>query len=157
MTSAITPASPADRPARFAAWSDDIKTRAFALWSTVAMGSAPRTEYLLAQEAGEDVAVPASSTIRMWAAQGGWTSRADADLVQTHGRTLRQLQAIGLQTIALAHSTMLDAMTGMLDDAPYGERRESAPRKPSCGWPSGAASHCCVPRLIPCPTRRSRS
>jgi hypothetical protein len=120
MTSAITPASPADRPARFEAWPADIKSRAFELWSSVAMGSAPRTEYLLAQECGEGVAVPAASTIRMWAAEDGWAARRDDTLAQTHGRTLRQLQANALMQIALAQSTLADAMAGLLDDAPYG-------------------------------------
>ena len=116
---AITPAPPADRPARFAAWPTDIKTRAFELWSTVAMGSAPRTEYLLAQEYGKGVAVPAASTIRMWAADEGWAAQRDDALDQTAGHSLRQLQARTLHAVALAQETMIDAMVGLLDDKPY--------------------------------------
>jgi hypothetical protein len=109
-----------DAPARFEAWPADIKTRAFELWSTIAIGSAPRTEHLLAQEAGEGGAVPAASTIRAWAAEDDWKSLKEANLEQTHGRTLRQLQANSLMQIALAQSTLIDAMIGLLDDAPYG-------------------------------------
>ena len=51
---ALTPAPPpTDRPARFERWPEDITTRAYELWSTVAARSAPRTEHLLAQEAEE--------------------------------------------------------------------------------------------------------
>ena len=110
----------ADAPARFEAWSADVKTRAFELWSTIAIGSAPRTEYLLAQEYGEGIAVPAASTIRMWANTEGWAAQRDDTLDQTAGRSLRHLQATSLLAIALAQETMIDAMTGLLDTAPYG-------------------------------------
>jgi hypothetical protein len=118
------PSSPGpDRPAhpeRFAPFPADIKVRAFELWSTVAVGSTPRTEYLLAQEVGEGVAIPAASTIRRWAAEEGWAEQRDRNLEKTQGRTLRQLQAVSLSAIALAQQTMLDAMVGLLDTAPYG-------------------------------------
>jgi hypothetical protein len=117
---ALTPAPMVERPQRFAAWPDDIKTRAFELWSTIAARSAPRTEYLLAQELGKDAAVPAASTLRAWAAGEEWSARADADLAETFGKTLRQLQVTSLAAIALAQSTLVDAMVGLLDDAPYG-------------------------------------
>jgi hypothetical protein len=117
---ALTPVPLVERPPRFAAWPDDIKTRAYELWSTVAARSAPRTEYLLAQELGEDAAVPAGSTIRAWAAAEAWAASADADLAETFGKTLRQLQVTSLAAMALAQSTLVDAMIGLLDDAPYG-------------------------------------
>jgi hypothetical protein len=117
---ALTPVPVVERPQRFAAWPDDIKTRAFELWATVAARSAPRTEYLLAQELGADAAVPASSTIRAWAAAEAWAARADADLAETFGKTLQQLQVTSLAALALAQSTLVDAMIGLLDDAPYG-------------------------------------
>ena len=116
----ISPAPPSERPARFAAWSDDIKARSFELWSTLAAGSAPRVEHLLAQEADEGAAVPAASTIRAWAAADGWAAQRDANWAQTQGRTLRQLQALSLAGLTLAVETMLDAMSGALDSAPYG-------------------------------------
>jgi hypothetical protein len=75
---------------------------------------------LLAQEVGETIAVPAASTIRAWAAGEAWASKADADLAQTFGKTLHQLQVTSLTAIALAQSTLIDAMVGLLDDAPYG-------------------------------------
>src|SRR5215213_2799210 len=111
---------PDSRPLRFEAWPDDIKTRAFELWATVALGSAPRVEHLLAQEGGDSVATPAASTIRTWAAEGDWAGQRDAHQAQTAGRTLRQLQATTLQAIALAQATLIDAMLGMLDSQPYG-------------------------------------
>ena len=117
---ALTSVPVLERPQRFAAWPDDIKTRAFELWATVAARSAPRTEYLLAQELGEDAAVPAGSTIRAWAAGEAWASRADADLAESFGKTLRQLQVTSLAAITLAQSTLVDAMIGALDTAPYG-------------------------------------
>jgi hypothetical protein len=120
VVSALTPAPVVERPARFEAWPDDIKTRAFEFWSTVAVCSAPRTESLLAQESGEGVAVPAASTIRRWATEDGWAAQRDQTLDQTQRRTFRQLQATSLMAIALAQQTLLDAMTGLLDDAPYG-------------------------------------
>jgi hypothetical protein len=115
------PASTVDtRPLRFEAWPDDTRRRAYELWSSIAVGSAPRTEHLLAQEAGEGVAVPAASTIRAWAASEGWPAQRDEDRAQTHGRTLRELQAGFLSAVVLAENTMLDAMVGLLDGAPYG-------------------------------------
>jgi hypothetical protein len=117
---ALTPAPVVERPARFAAWDETIRQRAFELWSTIAARSAPRTEYLLAQELGMDAAVPAASTIRAWAAAEEWAARADADLAETFGKTLRQLQVTALAAMALAQSTLVDAMVGLLDDAPYG-------------------------------------
>jgi hypothetical protein len=115
------PADTSDaRPLRFEAWPDDTRHRAFELWSSIAVGSAPRVEHLLAQEAGEGVAVPAASTIRAWAAADGWAAQRDADRAQTHGRTLRGLQAGFLSAVVLAENTMLDAMVGLLDSAPYG-------------------------------------
>ena len=116
----VTPTSAPDRPSHFEAWGEDIKVRTFELWSSIAAGSAPRTEYLLAAEAGEGVAVPAASTIRRWAVEDGWADQRDKNLAATQGRTLRQLQATSLSAIALAQQTMLDAMTGLLDAAPYG-------------------------------------
>src|SRR4051794_13749305 len=47
--------TPDTRPLRFEAWPDDIRRRAYELWSTIAVGSAPRTEHLLVKEAGEGV------------------------------------------------------------------------------------------------------
>jgi hypothetical protein len=117
---ALKPAPVVERPQRFQAWDETIRQRAFELWATVAARSAPRTEYLLAQELGKDAAVPAASTIRAWAAVDDWTSRADADLAETFGKTLRQLQVTSLAAMALAQSTLVDAMIGLLDDAPYG-------------------------------------
>jgi hypothetical protein len=75
---------------------------------------------LLAQEVGENTAVPAASTIRAWAAGEHWAEKADADLAETFGKTLRQLQVTSLAAMALAQSTLVDAMIGLLDDAPYG-------------------------------------
>jgi hypothetical protein len=116
----MSPLTAHTRPARFESWPDDIKIRAFELWSTIAARSAPRTEHLLAQEVGENTAVPAASTIRAWAAAEAWASRADADLAETFGKTLQQLQVTSLAAIALAQSTLIDAMIGALDTAPYG-------------------------------------
>jgi hypothetical protein len=116
----VLPASPQTAPARFEAWPDDTKTRAFELWSTFGLGSATRTEQLLAKESGEGVAVPAASTIRMWAAEEGWAAARNADLERSQGRSLRQMQASTMVAIGLAHSVMIDAMAGLLDDAPYG-------------------------------------
>jgi hypothetical protein len=116
----VFPTSPQTAPARFEAWPDDVKTRAYELWCSAAAGSAPRTEHLLAQEAEGETAVPAASTIRRWAAEGGWADRRDQNLEKTQGRTLRQLQATSLAAVALAQQTMLDAMVGLLDTAPYG-------------------------------------
>jgi hypothetical protein len=112
--------NPDTRPLRFEPWPDHVKTRAFEFWSTIAVGSAPRVEHLLAQEAGDGVAVPAASTIRTWAAAEGWAAQRDADRAQTHGRTLRGLQAGFLSAVVLAENTMLDAMVGLLNGAPYG-------------------------------------
>ena len=122
--------TPETRPLRFEPWPDHIKTRAFEFWSSIGVGSAPRVEHLLAQEAGEGVAVPAASTIRAWAAADGWAARRDADRVQTHGRTLRELQSGFLSAVVLAENTMLDAMVGLLDGAPYGGSGPSRRRKP---------------------------
>jgi len=112
--------TPKPRPLQFQAWPDDMRRRAYELWSSIAVSSAPRTEHLLAQEAGAGVAVPAASTIRAWAAADGWAAQRDADRALTHGRTLRELQAGFLPAVVLAQHTMLDAMTGLLDDAKYG-------------------------------------
>ena len=117
---AIVRSRPTTAPATFAAWPEDTRQRCYELWSTMAAGSAPRTEQLFAQEVGAGVAVPAASTIRMWALREGWGSRAEAQLQQTQGRTLRQLQATSLVAMALAQATLLDAMVGLLDAAPYG-------------------------------------
>jgi hypothetical protein len=119
---AIAPIPVEDRPARFEPWPADVKTRAFELWSTVALSSAPRTACLLAQEADEGVAVPADLTIRMWAKEDEWAAQRDEtlNLDQTAGNALRQLQAWTVLAIALAQDTMIDAMTGLLDDKPYG-------------------------------------
>jgi hypothetical protein len=118
----IPPSPGTDRPAhpeRFAPFPGDLKVRAFELWSTVAVGSAPRTEFLLAQEAGAGVAIPAASTIRRWASDDGWAEHRDRTLAQTQGRTLRQLQATALAAVAQAQQVMLDAMLGLLDQTPY--------------------------------------
>jgi hypothetical protein len=68
------------------------------------------------------VAVPAASTIRMWVKEDEWAAQRDEtlDLDQTAGNALRQLQARTVLAIALAQDTMMDAMTGLLDDKPYG-------------------------------------
>jgi hypothetical protein len=113
------PAPAQEPPSRFAAWPDDTYHRVKELWSSVAGRNASAVERLLAAES-EGAAVPAASTIRRWASDDDWDIAADAHLEQTRGRTLRHLQAGWLAALELAQATLIQGMTGGLDDAPYG-------------------------------------
>src|SRR5689334_17554590 len=88
---AVVPLSP-PRPARFEEWHDDVKSRCYELWASIASRDATRTITLLARELGDEAPLPHPSTVRRWAINGSWSSRADGDLQQSHGRTLYELQ-----------------------------------------------------------------
>ena len=109
-----------DRPARFEAWPEDLKLRCKELWGSVGNRNASRVEWLLAREVPEDVAIPAAATIRTWAREECWAAWADADLAESHGKTLRELRTGWLAALQLSQETLIDAMIGRLDDLPYG-------------------------------------
>ena len=105
-------------PTRFESYPPEIMERAFELWSTIAGRSGARTVRLLRDEYGEGIALPTPSTVNRWALDGAWGSRADADLQQSHGRAVYELQVGWLAGLRLAQGVLLDAMTGGLDDLP---------------------------------------
>ena len=108
-----------DRPARFEAWPDDVKERCKELWSSIGNRNASRVEWLYGREVAEGVAIPAAATIRTWAREECWGAWADADLAESHGRTLRELRTGWLAALRLSQETLIDAMCGRLDDLPH--------------------------------------
>jgi hypothetical protein len=107
-------------PDRFASWDDGTRERAREIWSTVGGRNAAVAERLLAAETAEGTMAPTASTIRRWSRADAWDAAADADLENTRGRTLRQLQVGWLAALQLAQTTLINSMTGGLDQAPYG-------------------------------------
>ena len=106
--------APSRPPARFAAWPDDIYAAARTSSGPPSAAATPPSR-TPAGRGGGGAAVPAACTIRRWAADDAWDVAADADLEQTRGRTLRQLQAGWLAALHLAQATLIDAMCGGLD------------------------------------------
>src|SRR5215212_144310 len=106
-------------PARFQAHSPELVERSFHLWSPVAGRNARLVASLLTREAEEGEVTPAGSSIRRWAVEQHWHARADADLVQTSGRTLAELRAGWLGALSLAQQTLMAGLVGELDDLPH--------------------------------------
>jgi hypothetical protein len=111
---------PTSAPARFVPWDDGIVTRAYELWASIAGRNAARTVRLLGRELGEDASLPDASTVWRWSIEKAWAARANADLEQSDGRTLHELQTGWLAAQQLAQATLLDAMAGAFDDLPFG-------------------------------------
>jgi hypothetical protein len=89
------------------------------LWSSIGNRNAGRVEWLYAREVPEDVTIPAAVTIRQWARDECWGAWADADLADSHGKTLRELRTGWLAALRLSQETLLDAMSGRLDHLPH--------------------------------------
>src|SRR3712207_4508205 len=106
--SSVTPPNGLER---FQPWPDDVKQRCKELWSSIGNRNAGRVEYLYSREVPENVAIPAAVTIRQWAREECWGASADADLAESHGRTLRELRTGWLAALRLSQETLLDAMT----------------------------------------------
>src|SRR5215210_4831210 len=93
----ITPATlvplPASQPpARFQSWDEALHLRTYEIWSSIGNRDAARTYRLLQQECGLETPLPAVTTIRQWVRLEAWSARADADLHQSHGKALYELQ-----------------------------------------------------------------
>jgi hypothetical protein len=116
----LVPLTVGSAPARFEAWDEAIRGRAYELWSTIGNRDAGRTYLLLKAEWGEEAALPAAATIRGWAREEAWAARADADLEHSHGRTVYELQVGWLAALQLAQQTLLDGMSGAFDNLPFG-------------------------------------
>ena len=116
---AILPDAFASPPARFQAHTSDLVERAFHVWSTVAGRNATLTASLLAREADDGAATPAGSTVRRWANEQHWHTRADADLLQTSARSLAELRAGWLGALSLAQQVLTAGLIGDLDDLPH--------------------------------------
>lgn len=97
----------------------DVVERCFELWCYCGRNAA-RTVRLYEREVEPGSPIPATSTVREWAREQAWSVRQDADLLETHGHTLYQLQVGWLSGLKMAQETMLDAMAGELDDKPFG-------------------------------------
>jgi hypothetical protein len=106
-------------PSRFVAHPDDVRERSFHLWSTVAGRNAALTASLLQREAEDGTPIPAGSTVRRWAAEEDWDARAEADLIQTSGRSLAALRAGWLGALSLAQQVLIAGLVGDLDDLPH--------------------------------------
>ena len=106
-------------------WPDEVKARAYELWSTAANRSPRLTEMMLAEEAraaaavqGEDVApepVPAQRTIREWSVVEDWGRQASVYVLATYERDYDELQEIQWGNQRLAAETLTMAMTGAMD------------------------------------------
>src|SRR5688500_8265786 len=94
-------------PSRFAAHPEEVRERSYHLWSSVAGHNASLVASLLQREAEDGTPTPAGSTVRRWAAEEAWDARADADLVQTSGRTLAALRAGWLGALSLAQQVLI--------------------------------------------------
>jgi hypothetical protein len=70
------------------------------------------------RETPEGVAISFPITIRQWAREGCCGDWADAGLAESHDKTLRELQTGWLSALRLSRATLIDAMTGRLDDLP---------------------------------------
>jgi hypothetical protein len=84
---------------------------------------------LLAHELGPEVGIPTGATVNRWALEFSWSARADGLVLQTRGRTLRELRGGLLASVALAKDALLDGLSGGLDDLPphaVGARLKSA-------------------------------
>ena len=114
----LTPTPSAEPPALFHPWPDDVKERCKELWSTLGNRSAGRVEYLYGREVPQGTAIPAASTIRMWAREDAWEEWANADLATSQGKTLHQLQVGWLRALQLSQDVQLDILAGMYDDNP---------------------------------------
>lgn len=117
-TAAIVALPSREPPARFESWPEDVKDRCRDLWSTLGNRNAGRTEWLLAKETPEHVALPSASTIRRWAHDEDWATWATGEIQRTAGLTLAQLRHTWLQLLQLSQETQLDAMLGKYDDNP---------------------------------------
>ena len=118
--SALQVVAPSSKPARFEAWPDDVKERCRELWSSIGNRNAGRVEWFYGREVPEGIAIPAAITIRQWAREEHWGAWADADLAESHGRTLRELRTGWLAALRLSQETLIDSMTGRLDALPHG-------------------------------------
>ncbi len=98
---------------------EDVVERCYALWCYCGRNAA-RTLRLYAREVEPGALVPAERTIREWARHHAWAARQDADLMETHGKTLYELQVGWLSGLKMAQNVLLDAMAGALDDLPFG-------------------------------------
>lgn len=116
---AIAPIPSRAGPERFAAYSPERVERTFHLWSTVVGRNATLTASLLAREAEEGETTPAASSVRRWTAQESWAARADADLTNTHSRTVAELRAGWLGALTLGQQTLLAGLVGDLDELPH--------------------------------------
>ena len=114
----ITPTPAPEPPALFHPWPEDVKERCKELWSTLGNRNAFRTEWLYGREVSEGTAIPAASTIRMWARADAWDEWANADLTTSQGKTLHQLQVGWLRALQLSQEVQLDILAGMYDDNP---------------------------------------
>jgi hypothetical protein len=115
---AITPVPPADRPARFQPWPNDVKERCRELWASHGNRNSGRVEWLYGREVPEDTAIPASVTIRGWARDDDWESWANGELIRTRGKTLHQLQTTWLRSLQLSQEVQIDAMLGRFAENP---------------------------------------
>jgi hypothetical protein len=116
----VLPEMSASAPARFEAWDQETHDRARDLWGTIAARNSVRTAALLQREASEDERVPSPATIRRWASEESWGTSVDAALVHSRGKDLEQLQRNWLALVRLSQDTLIDAMLGLLDTAPFG-------------------------------------
>jgi hypothetical protein len=107
-----------ERPARFEAYPPEVMRRAYEVWSTIAGRSGARVVRVLAREYGEEVALPTPSTVNRWASEEAWASRATADLHQSQGKSLYELQVAWLAAVQGAVDVILDAETGAYDGDP---------------------------------------
>jgi hypothetical protein len=107
-------------PALFDAYDDEIVTRAYELWASIAGRSAARTVRLLGREYEDGTSLPTARTVSRWASEQAWKARANADLELSDGRTFHELQVGWLAAQQLAQATLLDGMAGELDELPFG-------------------------------------
>ena len=99
-------------PAGFA-YDDETRVRCFILYATFAARNCAAVARLYASEvAGQDVPVPDTRTIQLWAAADDWSRQADDLWRNTKGRTSYELQILSQANTMMGAKALHDILTG---------------------------------------------
>jgi hypothetical protein len=98
-------------------YDEDMRARAFVLWTTEAGRNCAAVARLLAEEfANEGLNTPHRSVIAVWASQDDWANQADEMWRNTRLWSARQLQTVALGNVLLASRRRQEVLLGKYDE-----------------------------------------